>query len=353
MTEIYNDSFVLEKRKARVAISPTCNLSCKYCDNGAARSDERTGAMEDFRSTSLETGVIGTSDYIELMKTLRSAGYTGIVLTGGEPTINPDWSNIVIGAKQIGFESVCLTTNGSLLDQYIDQFGHLPAELDMLTVSLDSFNNETFSDITGAALDRIVNGLKRVKQVNPDLVIKANKVVMKSDLENLELYVSECEGIGAISKVTLLSLICKNPQLKEEREFFESEYVSPQDVMDCLKIYDFAMDKKYEYVASTSVGMVISLVDTSQSIRSNVCDDCPIYCQEGFYTARIATDGTVRSCIDSHNQLPYVEYNKDESYSTLEHKVHTLLRSVGDTAIRDTFSEFCERYELLSAKNTV
>jgi len=345
MESQFTDSYAIDERKIRVAIAGECNLRCSYCDAGLERSKNRTGSMEDFRSDEMHKGTISPDEYLRSMSALREAGYSGVTFTGGEPLLNPHWPELVIGAKELGFTNIRLTTNGLLINTFLRKHGKFPDELGLLTVSLDTFDDNEFKAITGGHVTKVLSGIEAVKQTNPELPIKANKVVMRSNLEGLDRYIQLCEATGAIEQLTLLNLVCKDPLLASERSFFEQQFVPPAEVMEALSQYEFKLDDKHEYIATTPGGITINLMDTTRSLRSEECNDCPIFCQEGYFTTRVATDGTIRTCADFHNKLAFIK-STDLSDSGLRSGVENLLAPSRRAELVDTFAEFCTRYGL-------
>ncbi len=343
--DAYEPNFDIAERKVRVAISPICNLKCEYCDHGAKRSKEQLGAMEDFRSTEISDGSMDIEGYTRAMRSLYNAGYSGIAFTGGEPLLNRNWPEIVKNAKDIGYKQVQLTTNAMLLEYYVEKNGPLPKELDLLTISLDTFDKGEFARITKGNIDRVIAGINAVRDANPDLHIKANKVVMRNNLPDLEEYIKLCEQGGAIKRLTLLNLICKDPFSEDEKTLFNEQFVSPQEIMEILNNYNFHIDKKYEYITTTSAGLLINLMDTDKTLRSEECENCPMYCQEGLFTARLATDGTIRTCSDFNNRLSYIQSPKLRG-EELDAEVFRLLEPQRRTTVQSTLGKFCTKYGL-------
>ena len=108
----------------------------------------------------------------------------------------------------------------------------------------------------------------------------------------------------------------------------------------------FTVDSKHEYIATTDSGLTINLMDTTRTLRSAVCKSCPIYCQEGLFTTRIATDGTIRSCGDFHNILPYFR-STELGDTALRLLIRELLSSTSQEAVlSDTLAGFCEQHDL-------
>ena len=340
----------LELRKVRVAISPACNLFCNYCDGPKGRRFDKPGAMEDFRSKPIEQGVIDTESYMQIIQSLFAVGFRGVTLTGGEPFLNKDWNRIVRGAKEIGMEQICVTTNGTLLKHYLEKNERLPDELTLLAVSFDTFDPEEFaaiSQVSEAKHRQIIDGVKMVRERNPNLTIRANKVTTRSGLNTLSDFITRSEGL--FDEINLLNLILKQPRNEADKDFFKREFVFPQEVIELLSKqgYKFAMGEKYEPTTQTPSGLRIIIKDTDQTLRSSLCEKCPIYCQEGFYTMRVGTDGSIRPCIDYKDELPHIDGVEELRRGTL---TNALARSMSATLenarLQNTLGEFLRKYNI-------
>ena len=350
------NAFRLNERKARIAISPFCNLNCIYCDGPKNRRDNRPGAMEDFRSKPLRQGVISTDIFIQIIRSIHKAGFSGITLTGGEPLLNPEWDKIVRESKRLGMSQVCLTTNGTLLSSYLQRHGRLPKELTLLTISLDTFDVEEFETITGGGnLEQVISGLKMVRKNNPDLKIRANKIVMRHNLKSLVGYIKLCEKSNLIDEINLLNLILKDPEDKQEKIFFEKEFVLPSEIISFLSEkgrYDFSMDGKYEFVAKTQKGLLIIVKDTNLTLRNAKCEKCPIYCQEGFYTIRVASDGTIRTCMDYKNELPFIDGPKELEKGLLVEDLRRIVQMFETVKLQRTLKKFFRKHKIRLEKSS-
>lgn len=350
MNKNNKNTFRLNRRRARIAISPFCNLNCIYCDGPKSRKYNRPGAMEDFRSKSLNQGTINTDTFVKIIEALHKVGFSGITLTGGEPLLNSEWDEIVRKSKAMGMSQICLTTNGVLLNSYSQKNKCLPEELTLLTISFDTFDVEEFKSITrGAKLELIINWLKTAKRNNPRLKIRTNNVVMRRNLKSLAEYVKLCEKSKIIDEINLLNLILKDPRDSHERKNFEKEFVFPSEIIKLLSEkggYNFLMDSKYEFIASTPKGLLIIVKDTNLTLRNACCNKCPIYCQEGFYTIRVGSDGTIRICMDYKNELPFIDGPKELERGLLVEKLKKNVQMFETVKLRKTLKEFFKRYKI-------
>jgi cyclic pyranopterin phosphate synthase len=338
--------FSLNKRNIRVAISPFCNLNCIYCDGQKSRKPDKIGAMEDFRRKPLKHGVISTNEFIEIIKALHLSGFNGMTLTGGEPLLNPEWDIIVSKSKEIGMSRIGVTTNGVLLNTYLQKNNHLPKGLTLLTVSLDTIDPDRFKTIKGKdKLKEIIKGIKAAKRDNPKLTIRANKVLLRSDMKFLLYYIKFCEKTSVFDEINLLNLILKLKD-QQSKKFFEEEFISASETLDFFSKhtrYKFSIDSKYEFNTKLLSGLKIILKDTNLTLRNNQCINCPIYCQEGFYTVRVATDGTITTCPDYRAELPFINGPLELENGVLLKKINKLVQMFTKVKQKNSLNEFFRR----------
>lgn len=170
-----------------------CNLKCVMC--------------EQHRHTSGPTGLtwydprreLPLSDWVRLLD--QTASFRPqLYLTGGEPTLYPQFAEFLQAAKQRGF-MVHLQTNGTLLDRIAD---HLVTQgVEAVTVSMDG-PQEIHDAIRGqkgafakttAGLRALVEARKRLRRPGPILTI--NCVISKASLATLDKMVPLAHELGA------------------------------------------------------------------------------------------------------------------------------------------------------------
>lgn len=94
------------KKIASIVFTQGCNFRCGYCHNPELLSFDSNNVRYDI------------SDFLSFLKT-RIGKIDGVVITGGEPTLQSDLYNSIKEIKSLGF-SVKLDTNGSN-PQYLEQ----------------------------------------------------------------------------------------------------------------------------------------------------------------------------------------------------------------------------------------
>lgn len=116
------------------SITSQCNLRCPYC----YATDSR-GQKKRFPDFPLEHS-------IKILDKFKDNNINEIVITGGEPLLNPHWFEIVKYAKTI--TDVSLISNGQLINQKIAK--RLKSlELKVIAISIDGTTEETHDRIRG------------------------------------------------------------------------------------------------------------------------------------------------------------------------------------------------------------
>lgn len=339
---------LLENINLRVAISSECNLNCVYCEGVAGYKPDKPGAMEDFRKNPKKYGNINTKTLLDIVKLFRDGGFIGLTLTGGEPLLNKDWDKIVKKVSDIGMSRVEITTNGILLENYLQKKGKLPQGLTLVKISLDTIDPVRFKEITrGGDINKVI---RVVKKISPYVKTRANKVLLRSDLNNLADYFDFCHKIG-FQEVSLLDLIIyTNRSNFWERDFFKKEYISFPEVRKYLfknLDVDFNDTHKYGHVFILPNGLKIIMKDSHLAVRNDNCLSCPVYCQEGIYTVRIGTDGNITMCPDYKAELLSIDGPTELKKGTLSKKIKEMVSIFNSAKKIEPFEEYLRRHNLI------
>lgn len=338
-------------RNIRMAITSYCNLDCKYCGGHKGYSFEKRGTMEDYRRDVIDGYQLKLKEIKELLEKFYKVGYRGISLTGGEPLLNNRWYEIIQYCKKLGFERREITTNGVLLKDYIEKNGY-PTDVTLIKISFDTIDSSEFFKITGR--NQFEKVVESIKIVTPVIDTRANRVVLKSELSDLDNFIQYCKQIGFKSTNLLDLVYYPNRRVAEEKAYFENEYVPAIELKKYLeKKYNYKFIRnKYGYECNDAEGFKIILKESRLTLRDKQCDNCPIYCQEGKFTTRIATDGNITMCPDCYCELPSIS-GRDLVEGKLEIEVlKKLYDSIDKSEEYDTFDKFLNKYNLkIGGKN--
>ncbi|XP_050074773.1 molybdenum cofactor biosynthesis protein 1 isoform X2 [Anopheles maculipalpis] len=150
----------------RISLTERCNLRCKYCM-----------PAEGVQLTQKDQ-LLTSAEVIRLANLFVTEGVRKIRLTGGEPTVRKDLTEIVSQLKATNplLESVGITTNGLMLTRQL--VGLQRAGLDALNVSLDTLRAARYEQITRRkGWERVMAGIDLAIQLG--YRPKVNCVLMK------------------------------------------------------------------------------------------------------------------------------------------------------------------------------
>jgi MoaA/NifB/PqqE/SkfB family radical SAM enzyme len=146
-----------------------CNNNCLSCPQAHRR----------------HLGELSTERVKGELEAARADGATGVVLTGGEPTVREDLFELARFAKSIGFENIQLQTNGRML--YYKEFTKrlVDAGINDFCIGLHSDTAKVHDFLTRSpgSFDQAVQGIKNLKALNQ--FVAMNSVIHRLDFERL------------------------------------------------------------------------------------------------------------------------------------------------------------------------
>lgn len=158
------DGFGRRMQYLRFSLTEACNMSCQYC------------LPDGFPEWYRHKARLSDADIITLLSGFRRMGFRKVRLTGGEPTVHPGALKALTTARQLGYETLTLTTNGVLikdLREWVEQ------GLTQINISLDTLDEGTFESMTKN------RGLTKVLQLVDDAIalgleVKINTVLLRT-----------------------------------------------------------------------------------------------------------------------------------------------------------------------------
>lgn len=152
----------------RVSLTERCNLRCTYC------------MPADGVDLTSKSHICSYEELIELIDIFISLGVRKVRVTGGEPLVRKEVEKVfdVLGRRPV---ELALTTNGLLVDRYIDTFES--CGLKKINLSLDTLDPNKFMMITRRkGFDKVMKTLHQL--VERDFKVKLNMVVMRNTNDN-------------------------------------------------------------------------------------------------------------------------------------------------------------------------
>jgi len=164
------DSLSRPLRDLRVSVTDRCNFRCRYC-----MPSEVFGEGYKYLP---RRAVLRFEEIQRIVRTMAELGVHKVRITGGEPLLRSNLSELIAMLKRIGGLEIALTTNGALLAEQAAALAE--AGLDRVTVSLDSLDDEVFKRMNDAdfPVSQVLEGIEAAGAAGLG-PIKINAVVQR------------------------------------------------------------------------------------------------------------------------------------------------------------------------------
>lgn len=182
----YLDRFYRKAAQLRIPLSGSldlthrCNLRCVHC---------YVGPQKDARKVQNEE--MATNKVVSLIDEIADAGCLDLLISGGEPLLRKDFSDVFLHAKMKGL-LVTVFTNGTLVtEDVLSLFHRYPPYL--VEISLYGATAATYERITGVSgsYARCIGGIER-------LLAKGIRVKLKTMLMTLNCH--ELHGMEELAR---------------------------------------------------------------------------------------------------------------------------------------------------------
>jgi len=159
------DNFERKFEYLRLSITDECNFKCNYC-------------LPDGYQRSHNNEFLSHQEINHLVTAFAELGTKKVRITGGEPSLRKDFSDIIHSVSSVeGIQKVATTTNGYSLQKNSQAW--FDAGLDAINVSVDSLDAKTFHLITGKNIfKKVMDGVSACVAAGYKQV-KINSVLMK------------------------------------------------------------------------------------------------------------------------------------------------------------------------------
>lgn len=167
MNKAYEDCLpYLPPLRLDISITTDCNSRCAYC-----WQQEKSGSLLTFEIV---------AEFIDAMCLLKPPKLN---LTGGEPTIWPDFEQLLAHAKKAGINSILLCTNGYRLRdlEFAERIVNLG--LTAINVSVDTLDADKFEMLRGykfSEFQKVLSNCLFLKKKYPKLCITLASVMSKA-----------------------------------------------------------------------------------------------------------------------------------------------------------------------------
>lgn len=150
-----------------------CNLSCKMC----------LVRVDDKRICELGSRERTAKEWIDMARQVRDAGTLGLLLTGGEVMMRPDFAEIYEAVSRMGFVLTLYTNATMVTENVMETLRKYPPH--KIGVTMYGASNETYAAMCGCkdGYDRFVEGVGKLSKL-PSL-FDVRTTIIKDNLHDL------------------------------------------------------------------------------------------------------------------------------------------------------------------------
>ena len=202
-------------------LTERCNSRCVTCDYWRhGRADMTFNAIQ------------------RLLPNLAQLDTRVVLLSGGEPLLNPEWERIAHALRDMGLK-VWLLTSGLSLAKYAPRAAKV---FDAITVSLDGTDRQTYQAIRGLdALDKVCEGIRAAAAHGVAHGVRVT--VQRSNFRQLPAFVSLAKDLGA-RQISYLAVDVANPHAFGRMDGFTSDLALLPEELPVLDALLGAMERE-------------------------------------------------------------------------------------------------------------
>ncbi|GAB4252279.1 MAG: GTP 3',8-cyclase MoaA [Vicingaceae bacterium] len=231
-----------------------------------------------------------SEEVITIAKTFVNQGVDKIRLTGGEPLIKKNAAYIITELGKLPVE-LGITTNGILVDQYIDVFKD--SGLKSVNVSLDSLKKDKVNEITRRNFaDRIFSNIELL--IKEDFNVKLNVVLIKgvNDDEILDFIQLTRQWPVSVRFIEFMPFNGNNWERDKTISFNEIVHKAKNKFGEkVIKLTDKRNDTTRNFKIKNYKGS-FGIIST---VTNPFCDTCN--------RIRLTADGKIKNCLFSTNEF--------------------------------------------------
>jgi MoaA/NifB/PqqE/SkfB family radical SAM enzyme len=258
-------------------LSERCNSRCVTCDYW--RHGTKDATLESVRN---------------LLPELAQLRTRTVLLSGGEPLLNPEWADIAALLKSRGLERWLLTSGLSLAKHALRA-----ADLfDSITVSLDGTCAETYAAIRGVdAFDKVCEGIRAVAAAGVQTGLRVT--LQRANYRELHGFVALAHELGA-AQLSFLAVDVSNAHAFARRdEVAPALALSIDDVAEFEALIgtlerDHAADFRTRFIAE-SPAKLRRMRDYFAALVGLGAFP-PVRCNAPEFSAVVGADGRVAPC---------------------------------------------------------
>lgn len=260
----------------RIAVTRVCNLSCLYCHMEGEVASNSMGEMS-------------AEEIVHVAKVAVKLGISKVKITGGEPLMRKDITEVVRGIAAIpGLSELSMTTNGIMLATLAKELH--ASGLKRVNISLPTLDSETYRALTSGRLENALEGVRAAVEAGL-YPVKLNMLILKGVNDDAVLEMMEFAGkVGAILQLIELEPINLN------MAYYYAHYKSLDEYEEMLRrkavkveTRKYMQNRHVYHLPDVTVEVVHPIENTS------FCLNCT--------RLRLTSDGKLKPCLMRNDNL--------------------------------------------------
>ncbi|MDI6805705.1 MAG: GTP 3',8-cyclase MoaA [Candidatus Bathyarchaeia archaeon] len=272
------DSFGRPLLNLRVAVTQHCNLHCQYCHMEGEEKQRENFAKE-----------MTVDEIVHIVRIAVQLGMSKVKLTGGEPLLRKDITEIVKGIAAIsGLADLSMTTNGTMLARLAEEL--YANGLKRVNINFPTLNAEVYGKLTGGNLKEALEGVEAAVEVG-FYPVKLNMLVLKGVNDDAVLEMIDfARKTGAVLQLIELEPLNINPAyyVANHKPLDEYENMFGQKAVK-IETRRYMQNRHVYHLPDVTVEIVHPTENTE------FCMHCT--------RLRVTSDGKLKTCLMRNNNL--------------------------------------------------
>lgn len=274
---ILKDNYGRPLLNLRLAVTRRCNLRCQFCH------------MEGEEKNANSAEEMAVDEIVRIVRIAVELGVSKVKLTGGEPLMRRDITEIVKGIASLqGLTDLSMTTNGTLLTSLAEEL-HANG-LKRLNISLPTLNEEVYGKLTGGRLGDVVEGVKTAVKVG-FYPVKLNMLVLKgvNDYAVPEMIEFASETGAILQLIELEPVNIDDAYYSASHKSLDEYEMMLKEKAVNVEVRQYMQNRRVYHLPSAKVEVVHPLENTS------FCMHCT--------RLRVTSDGKLKPCLMRNGNL--------------------------------------------------
>ncbi len=258
-------------------LTARCNFNCPMCYVHLSAEEQKRRGRE-----------LTGEEWIDIAEQAKKAGTVFLLLTGGEPTVHPDFVKIYERLSEMGFY-MSMNSNGRLLEgDLLELFKRKPPE--RLNITLYAIDNDGYRKQCGVpAYDQVVRNIRALREAG--IFVRVNLTITPANQEEMAELVAKGKELGAV----ILGTTYIWPQIRvNEAAVGASFRPSAEEAGRAMAVYD-SLRMPHEDFLIRARQLAAGIPQKSPS-----AEDCaigmPMLCRAGRATYWIDWQGNMTAC---------------------------------------------------------